>query len=443
MPATPAATKQDKYRIAAQWDNSAVLQAEARTDCHRNPTGSLTTTHRKSATQNPSLEDTARGTTQRSSQTPVIDTQHEEDTREEKLCQADELSEPSSRKPSDSPTAGRIMPATATASKQGKFRAGVQWDSTTMLQTEARAEYQQKAENDTRSVRNDSSPQMDLTKPPVDSKTAFKKAVNQERMSSEPSTAAQESMSREKEPHQPGVGGTQMTELAQLSIAKEQAVSSCRPPQNDVGMSSLVTTADPDVKKNIPWVSQAHNNPTANTDVEKNVAVARQENFSSTNVTESVLKVRQKQNSSTVHTEREDVVLHSNDGVDQQLLQRDYLSSWAGVHQDAEMAPEKKYPELGIKQPRLLVEMVRQARRGHYLASGRNVHSTTSAPKVFNSKHGKSVLSKKARTVLSKHAKSVPSKHTRSDLRKKSTSVPSNLARSAPQQAGQQWPQRA
>ena len=87
MPVTPGGSMQDKYRVAAQWDNTAMLQAEARADYHRNPTGSLTTTrtmpaiaskqgrfvvttHRESATLNPSMEDTAKGTTQKSSQTP-------------------------------------------------------------------------------------------------------------------------------------------------------------------------------------------------------------------------------------------------------------------------------------------------------------------------------------------------------------------------------------
>ena len=173
-------------------------------------------------TLNPSLEDTAKGPTQKSSQTPVLDTQHEDDTRENQRCQADragadEISEPSSRKPSDSLTTSRIMPATAAASKQGKSRAATHWDNTTILRTEATSEYQQKAGKDPSSVRNDSSSQKDLTKPPVDSKTALyvQEAVNLERMSREPSTAATGSMSREKEPHQPGVGGSQITELTQ------------------------------------------------------------------------------------------------------------------------------------------------------------------------------------------------------------------------------------
>ena len=50
MPATPAATKQVKYRAAAQWDNTAVLQAEARADCHRNPTSCQITTRSMPAT---------------------------------------------------------------------------------------------------------------------------------------------------------------------------------------------------------------------------------------------------------------------------------------------------------------------------------------------------------------------------------------------------------
>ena len=108
---------QDKYRVAAQWDNTAVLQAEARADYHKNPTGSLTTTrrmpataskqgrfvvttHRESATQNPSVEDTAKGTTQKSGQTPVVDTQQEDDTQENRLCQADRVGADESSEPS-------------------------------------------------------------------------------------------------------------------------------------------------------------------------------------------------------------------------------------------------------------------------------------------------------------------------------------------------------